>query len=119
MALTKEQKNKEEIHTFLENNGIDPNEAMGYNNKFATAYYVGDSKKFSEETRIGFNIVGTSDINVSLHEINDIEYETAFKITEQTFSYDEDHETLSIIGNNSKKHDGEYKIVINSIYLDF
>ena len=118
MALTKEEKNRDEIHTFLKNNDIDPNNAMGYNNKFGTAYYVGDSRKFAEETRIGFNIVGTSDINVSLHEINDIEYETAFKITEQMFNYDENNETLTIIGNNSKKHNEEYKIVINSIYLD-
>jgi len=119
MALTKEEKNKDAIHTFLKNNDIDPNDAMGYNNKFETAYYVGDSRKFAEETRIGFNIVGAGDINVSLHEINDIEYETAFKITEQTFDYDETNETLTIVGNNSKKHNEGYKIVINSIYLDF
>lgn len=118
MALTKEEKNRDEIHTFLKNNDIDLNDAMGFKNKFETAYYVGDSRKFSEETRIGFNIVGTSDINVSLHEINDIEYETAFKITDQMFNYDDSNETLSIIGNNSKKHNEAYKVIINSIYLD-
>ncbi len=119
MTPTEEQKNREAIEAFLANNDIDPNNAMGYGNKFGTAYYVGDRRKFSEETRIGFNTVGTSDINVYLHEINDIEYETALKVTEQTFKYDETHETLTIIGTHSKKHDEEYKIVINSIYLDF
>jgi len=119
MALTKEEKNTDEILTFLKNNDIDPNDAMGYNNKFEVRYYVGDSRKFAEETRIGFNIVGTGDINVSLHEINDIEYETAFKVTEQIFKYDEDNETLTISGSNSNKHNEAYKVVINSIYLDF
>ena len=118
MSLTKEEKNKEEIHSFLKNNDIDPNTAMGYDNKFETRYYVGDSRKFAEETRIGFNIVGTSDINVSFHEINDIEFETAVKISEQTFTYDEENETLTITGDTSKKHNEAYKIVINSIYLD-
>ena len=118
MALTKEDKNKEEINSFLKNNDIDPNTAMGYDNKFETRYYVGDSRKFAEETRIGFNIVGTSDINVSFHEINDIEFETTFKITEQMFNYDENNETLTITGSNSNKHNEAYKIVINSIYLD-
>jgi len=118
MAPTKEEKNKEEILTFLKYNDIDPNTAMGYDNKFETRYYVGDSRKFAEETRIGFNIVGTSDINVVFHEINDIEFETEFKITEQTFTYDEVHETLTIIGNESKKHNEAYKIIISSIYLD-
>jgi len=119
MGLTKEEKNKDAILTFLKNNDINPNDAMGYNNKFETRYYVGDSRRFAEETRIGFNIVDTSDINVSLHEINDIEYETGFKVSEQMFNYDEDNETLTIIGNASKKHNEAYKIVINSIYLDF
>lgn len=119
MALTKEQKNKDEINTFLKNNDIDPNNAMGYNNKFGTAYYVGDSKKFAEEATVGFSLDDASNINVSLHDINDIEFETGFKVSEQVFSYNEDNETLTIIGNNSKKHNGEYKIVINSIYLDF
>lgn len=119
MALTKEEKNKEEINTFLKYNDIDPNNAMGFNNKFETRYYVGDSRKFAEETTIGFNIVGTSDINVSFYDINAIEYETEFKISEQIFNYDEEYETLTIIGNNSKKHNEEYKIVISSIYLDF
>ena len=118
MPLTQEEKNRDAIQTFLKNNDIDPNDAMGHNNKFETRYFVGDSRKFAEETRIGFNIIGTSDINVSLHEINDIEYETAFKTTEQMFHYDEGNETLTIIGNNPKKHNEEYKIVINSIYLD-
>ena len=118
MALTKEEKNKNEINTFLKHNGIDPHNATGYNNKFETRYYVGDSRKFAEEATIGFNAVGTSDINVSLHDINDIEFETEFKITEQTFNFDEEYETLTIIGNDSKKHNGEYKVVISSIYLD-
>ena len=119
MALTQEQINTDAIHTFLKNNDIDPANAMDFKNKFETAYYVGDSRKFAEETRIGFNIVGTSDINVTFYEINDIEYETVFKITEQIFQYDEALETLTISGNHSKKHDEAYKVVINSIYLDF
>ena len=118
MELTKEEKNREAINSFLKNNDINPNTAMGYDNKFETRYYVGDSRKFAEETRIGFNIVGTSDINVTFYEINDIEFETAFKITEQMFSYDEVNETLTITGDTSKKHNGVYKIIISSIYLD-
>lgn len=119
MALSDEQKNRDAIHAFLINNDMDPDKGMDYKNKFGTSYYVGDSRKFAEETRIGFNIVGTSDINVTFHEINDIEFETAFKITEQMFNYDEDNETLTITGDNPKKHNEAYKIVINSIYLDF
>ena len=118
MPLTKEEKNKDAIHNFLKNNDIDPSEAMGFNHKFETRYFVGDNRKFDEETRIGFNIVGTSDINVSMHEINDIEFETAFKITEQMFNYDDITETLTITGKSSKNENEEYKIVINSIYLD-
>ena len=118
MPLTKEEKNRDAIHSFLKNNDIDPNDAMGFNNKFETRYFVGDSRKFDEETRIGFNIVGVSGINVSLHEINDIEFETAFTIADQIFIYDEDLETLTISGDNSKKHNESYKVVINSIYLD-
>lgn len=91
---------------------------MGYNNKFGTAYYIDGTRNFSEETPIGFDIVSTSNINVSLHDINDIEFETTFKTTEQIFNFDEVHETLTIIGNDSKKHNGEYRIVISSIYLD-
>ena len=119
MALRDEQKNKDAVHAFLINNDMDPNKGMDYKNKFGTSYYVGDSRKFAEETRIGFDITDTSGINVSLHEINDIEYETAFKITEQMFDYDETLETLTITGDESKKHNEAYKIVINSIYLDF
>lgn len=118
MALTKEEKNKDAINTFMKYNDIDPNNAMGYNNKFETRYYVGESRKFAEEATIGFNVVTASDINVSLYDINDIEYETEFKITEQTFIFDEEYETLTIVGNDSKKHNKEYKIVISSIYLD-
>ena len=118
MVRTKEEKNREAINAFLKNNDIDYSTAMGHNNKLETRYYVGDSRKFAEETRIGFNIVDTSDINVIFHEINDIEFETAFKITEQMFSYDEDNETLIITGDTSKKHNEPYKIIISSIYLD-
>jgi Txe/YoeB family toxin of Txe-Axe toxin-antitoxin module len=118
MALTKEEKNIEAIKSFLKNNDIDPYTVMGHGNKLETRYYVGDSRRFAEETRIGFNIVGTSDINVIFYEINDIEFETAFKITEQMFSYDEDNETLIITGDTSKKHNEAYKIIISSIYLD-
>lgn len=119
MAVTKEEKNREEIEAFLKNNEIDPNHAMGFENKFETRYYVGESRKFAEETRIGFNIVGTRDINVSLHEINDIEFQTRFQITQQTFHYDDATETLTIVGQDSKNHDQEYKVVISSIYLEF
>lgn len=119
MALVDEQKNRDAIQAFLINNDMDPNAGMDYKNKFGTSYYVGDSRKFAEETRIGFDITDTSVINVSLHEINDIEYETAFKTREQMFDYDEALETLTIRGDDSKKHNATYKIVINSIYLDF
>lgn len=118
MALTKEEKNKNEISAFLKHNTIDPNDAMSYENKYGTAYYVGESRKFAEETRINFNIVGSSDINVSLYEINDVEFETNLKTKEHTFTFDEYHETLTITGNNPQKHKEDYKIVINSIYLD-
>lgn len=118
MPNTKEQMNKNEINKFLQNNAIDPQKAMGYN-KFETAYHVGDNRLFREETPIIINIVNTSDINVFIPEINDIEFETTFKTTEQDFKYDEDHETLTIIGNESQKHNENYKIVISSIYLEF
>ena len=117
MQDTKEQKNKNEIDTFLEHNGIEPHLGMCYN-KFETAYYVGDSRIFLEPTPIGFNTIGTSDINVSLHEINNIEFETEFKISEQDYIFDEEYETLTITGNNTTKHNEDYKIVISSIYLD-
>jgi hypothetical protein len=118
MALTKEEENREAIHAFLKNNDLDINEAMGFKNKFETRYFVGDSRKFDEETRIGFNIVEKSDINVSMHEINDIEFETAFSISNQTFVYDDITETLTITGISSKQANEAYKVVINSIYLD-
>ncbi|MDF1875550.1 hypothetical protein JHD48_07370 [Sulfurimonas sp. SAG-AH-194-I05] len=117
MARTKEEKNKEAINTFLKYNNIEPHKAMGYNT-FETAYYVGSIRKFLEETPVGFNIVGTHNSNVSLHEINNIEFETELKITEQDFHFDEDHETLIITGSNSQKHNETYKIVISSIYID-
>ena len=118
MARTKEEKNRQAINAFLKNNDIDHITAIGYDNKLETRYYVGDNRRFAEETRIGFNIVGTSDINVIFYEINDIEFETAFKITEQMFSYDEVNETLIITGDTSKKYNEPYKIIISSIYLD-
>ena len=118
MALTKEQKNKEEISIFLQFNNIDPKNAMGYN-KFETTYYVGEKRMFREEMPIIFNIFGNSDINVVLPEINDIEFETALKTSEQDFHFDEEYETLIITSKESLKHNQEYKIVVSSIYLDF
>ena len=118
MSLTKEQKNKDEITTFLNYNNIDINNAMGYN-KFETTYYVGNTRMFREEMPVIFNIVGTNDVNMLLPEINDIEFETEFKITEEVFHFDEDYETLIITSPNSTKHNEDYKIVISSIYLDF
>lgn len=119
MALTKEEKNKEQINIFLEYNSIDPDNATGYNNNFGTAYYVGGTRKFAEETPVGFSTASTSYVNVALHDINDIEFETDFKVTEQTFNFDEEFETLTITGNNPNKHKEDYKVVISSIYLDF
>ena len=118
MELTKEEKNKEAISTFLEYNGIDASHAVG-STKFETRYFIGEERKLAEETRISFNITGTSDVNVSFFEINDIEYETAFNIKEHTFTYDDDFDTLTITGAKSPKHNEAYKVVINSIYLDF
>ena len=118
MSLAQEQINKDEIHSFLKNNNIDPRNAMGYNNKFGTRYYVGESRKFAEEATVGFDISDKSDINVSLHDINDIEFETGFKVTEHNFSYDETSEALTITGNNSKIHNEGYKVIIESVYLD-
>ena len=113
-----EQKNIDAIHAFLANNNIDQNSLNGYNCKLTIFYYVGESRKFAEETRLVFNILGDKTIVISLNEINYIEFETEFKTTENIFTYDEDSETLTIIGNNSNKHNQDYKIVINSIYLD-
>lgn len=115
---SKEQQNIDEIHVFLANNGIDPYNLNGYNSKFSIFYYVGESRKFAEESRIVFNVIDTSNILISLNEINYIEYETEFKTTQHLFKYDEDSETLTITGSNSTKHNEDYKIVINSIYLD-
>ncbi|MEA3369736.1 MAG: hypothetical protein U9Q40_00180 [Campylobacterota bacterium] len=118
MEVVREEKNRDEITLFLNNNGINPEHAMGFENKFATSYYVGESRKFAEETTIGFNIAGESDVNVTFFDINSIEFETEFKMSEQLFSYDESNETLTITGTVSQKHNQEYKIVINSIFLD-
>jgi len=118
MERTKEEKNKEAISTFLEYNGIDPSQPIS-TTKFETRYFIGESRKLAEETRVSFNITGTSHINVSFFEINDIEYETAFNIKEHTFTYDDDFDTLTITGNDSPKHNEAYKVVVNSIYLDF
>lgn len=119
MSLTNEKKNKEEIITFLKHNNIDPDNATGYNNNFDTAYYVGDKRKFREDTPVGFSTDDASYSNVSLHDINSIEFETTFKASEQEFKFDEEYETLTITGNNSSIHGSDYKIVIGSIYLDF
>ncbi|QSZ42131.1 hypothetical protein GJV85_08405 [Sulfurimonas aquatica] len=118
MPLSKEEKNKEEINKFLKHNDIDPTDPMSYKNLYGTAYYVGESRKFAEPTRINFNILSSSDINVSLYEINDIEFVNAFKSKEQTFIFDEEHETLTITGNDTQKHNEDYKVVINSLFPD-
>ena len=118
MSFTKEEKNKEEMSAFLAYNSIDPQSAMGYN-KFETTYYVGENRIFREETPIIFNILGRSDIDVLLPEINAIEFETELKIAEQNFHFNEEDETLSIFSDESTKHNEGYKIVISSVYLDF
>lgn len=112
MLSTKETKNKDEIITFLKSNGIHIQSSTGYN-KFETAYYINDSRKFFEETPIIFNISADNNLFVSLPEINDIEFKTTLKLSEQNFKFDEEHETLTIRGEE------DYQIVINSIYLDF
>jgi len=119
MAANQKQEYLEQIQAFLQNNSIDPNHAMGYNNKFGTRYYVGDSRKFAEEATVGFNIFDTEGINVSLHDINDIEFETVFKVTEHSFSYDDTSEALTITADKPNKHNEEVKVIIESIYLDF
>jgi len=103
MSLTKEEQNKEAISTFLAYNGITPETAMGYH-KFEVAYHVGESRLFREMTPVIFHIDRPSSINVILPEINDIEFETQLKITEQDFHFDDDNETLVITGDNSEKH---------------
>ncbi|MDQ7043332.1 MAG: hypothetical protein Q9M34_07340 [Sulfurimonas sp.] len=118
MPLTKEQKNKEQISTFLAYNNISPEGAMGFN-KFEIAYHVGENRLFREETPVIFNILGTSEINMLLPEINDIEFETQAKISQHDFHFNDDDETLTITSNESTKHNEEYKIVIHSLYLDF
>lgn len=119
MTKEQEERNQEAIKSFLANNDIDPQVAMGFDNKFEVRYFVGDKRKFAEETTVGFNIIGTSDVNMSFYDINAIEFETAYKISEQTFTYDEVLENLTIIGANLDKHEGEYKVIINSIYIEF
>ena len=118
MSFTKEEKNKEEVSAFLANNSISPQNAMGYN-KFETTYYVGNSRIFREETPIIFNIVNASDIHVLLPEINGIEFESELNIREQNFHFNEEDETLTIMSDDSTKHNESYRIVISSIYLDF
>jgi len=117
MSQTKEEINKEAISTFLAWNAITPETAMGYH-KFEVAYHVGDDRKFREMTPVIFHIDKPSSLNVILPEINDIEFETEFKITEQTFGFDDDNETLVITGDRSTKHKENYKILIHSLYLD-
>lgn len=118
MPLTKEQKNKDAIEIFLQFNNIESKNAMGYN-KFETTYYVGGERIFREKMPVIFNILDTSDVNVFLPEVNDIEFEMSHTITKQNFHFDEEYETLTITGEDTTKHNQEYKIVISSIYLDF
>ncbi|QOP43553.1 hypothetical protein FJR45_06140 [Sulfurimonas sediminis] len=92
---------------------------MDFSQKFETAYHVGESRKFYEATTVGFNVLDTTATNVLLVDINSIEFETEFKITEQSFHYNDTNETLTISSSESEKHNEAYKIVINSIYLDF
>lgn len=119
MPSTQEQKNQEAIHAFLQNNSISPDDIMNFTKRFETAYYVGQSRKFYEETTVGFNALDANTVNVLLVDINGIEFETELKVTDQTFHYDDSNETLTISSENSQKHNEEYKIVINSLYLDF
>ena len=111
-------KKVEAIHTFLANNLVDVTNLGAYNNKFTVFYYVGESRKFAEETRVAFDFGNTDTITIMLNEINFIEFETNFSTNDYDFSYDEEGERLYIVGNNSDKHDGEYKIVVNSNYFD-
>ncbi|HIP20082.1 MAG TPA: hypothetical protein EYG70_03055 [Sulfurimonas sp.] len=117
MSLTKEEQNKEAISTFLAWNAITPETAMGFN-KFEVAYHVGESRIFREMTPVIFHIDRPSTINVILPEINNIEFETELAISQQTFHFDDDNETLVITDNISDKHNQNYKILIHSLYLD-
>jgi len=117
MSLTKEEKNKEAISTFLAYNGITPETAMGYH-KFETAYHVGENRIFREMTPVIFHIHTPSPVNVILPEINDIEFETQFKISQEDFHFDDDNETLVITSEKSDKHNEGYKILVHSLYLD-
>lgn len=117
MSRTKEEINKEAISTFLAWNAITPETAMGFH-KFEVAYHVGDERIFREMTPVIFNINTPCDIHVVLPEINDIEFETQLKMTEQNFHFDDDNETLVITGDQSTKHNQSYKILIHSLYLD-
>ncbi len=117
MSQTKEEINKEAISTFLAWNAITPETAMGYH-KFEVAYHVGESRIFREMTPVIFHIDRPSNINVILPEINDIEFETQLKISQQNFHFDDDNETLVITGDTSEKHEHNYKILIHSLYLD-
>ena len=119
MNSSKKESNKEEIISFLQNNGISQESVFDFSKKFEVAYYVGDKRKFYEETTVGFNVVDENTTNVLLVDINSIEFETEFKTTDQLFHYDETNETLAISGTESEKHTEAYKIVINSLYLDF
>lgn len=119
MASENKQKNIEAIAAYLDNNSIDPNIVMDRKTKLEVGYYAGEKRIFAEETKVGFNILDEDEISVYLFEINDIEFETAFKVTEQNFIYDDILETLSITGTDSKKDNEDYKLVINSIYFDF
>lgn len=112
MQPTKEQKNKDEIITFLNHNAIPLQNARGYN-KFEIAYFIGEKREFLEKTPVIFNIIDEDDINIHLTEINDIVFKTVFKASEQNFKFDEDFETLSVT------NDDGYKVVISSIYLDY
>jgi len=119
MSDTLELKNQAAIKAFLQNNDISFDDVMNFTKRFETAYYVGDSRKFYEETTVGFNVLDTNTVNALLVDINGIEFETEFRVKEQTFEYDDTNETLTIQGKDSQKHNEEYKIVINSQFLDF
>ncbi len=118
MSKIQEQMNLAAIHEFLTNNLMDTKSPMSYEKKFDTFYYVGDKRIFAESTRIGFDITEGSDVNAHMHEINYIDFETVFKASEHRFSYDEENETLTVTGE-SEKHEAPYKVVINSIYMEF
>jgi len=115
----KSQNNTTALVKFLNNNEMDLQASSVLDQKFEVRYFVGERRVFAEDTRVLINVVSEDEVVIVLNEINDVEFVTRFNTSHEDFVYDEVMETLSITGDEPSKHEQGYKLVINSIYIEF